>query len=396
MTDFSKLVTGDEGVLLDFLADLGIIAKSQTCSNCGEHMRRFFDKSKDQYFWICTKSKHGVKCKGGKFSIRKGTFLQNVHLSIQQVLWFIWHFVHQLTVNQCRDYMSIGRYNQETVVEAYKSCRAICNQWIRDNFEPIGGFGTVVEFDESFFSGAPKYGRGGRGHAPGWKDDDPWVFGIVQRGSLDCWLEQVHNRRRTTLVPILNSRVKEGSVLCSDKWAAYKDLEEHLTVPDCQHFTVNHKKNFVDPDTGSYTQTVEGMWRHMKSYLPKFGLKPRYLDSYLGAFMWMRYAKQRDFDMFIFFLECAAEINRPFVSEYTAVVLEPAKMVLKVTSSLKRNTNDTFVDDIMSRHKVSKHAKGNRPDTIQSKTCEEAVPVPNHVVDLTLESSGDDVQIVEI
>ena len=350
MTDFSKLVTGDEGVLLDFLADLGIIAKSQTCSNCGEHMQRFFDKSKDQYFWICTKSKHGVKCKGGKFSIRKGTFLQNVHLSIQQVLWFIWHFVHQLTVNQCRDYMSIGRYNQETVVEVFKSCRAICNQWIRDNFEPIGGFGTVVEFDESFFSGAPKYGRGGRGHAPGWKDDDPWVFGIVQRGSLDCWLEQVHNHQRTTLVPILNSRVKEGSVLCSDKWAAYKDLEEHLTVP----------------------------------------------DSYLGAFMCTRYAKQSDLDMFIFFLECAAEINRPFISEYTAVVLEPAKMVLKVTSSLKRNTNDTFVDDIMSRHKVSKHAKGNRPDTIQSKTCEEAVPVPNHVVDLTLESSGDDVQIVEI
>ena len=106
--------------------------------------------------------------------------------------------------------------------------------------------------------------------------------------------------------------------------------------------------------------------------------------------------KTKRFGYVHFFLECAAEINRPFISEYTAVVLEPAKMVVKVTSSLKRNTSDIFVDDILSRHKVSKHAKGNRPDTIQSKTCEEAVPVPNHVVDLTLESSGDDVQIVEI
>ena len=307
--DFSKLVNGDEEVLLDFLADLGVIAKYQTCSNCGDNMRRFFDKSKNQTFWICTKSKNGVKCKGGKFSIRKGTFLQNVHLSIQQVLWYIWHFVHELSVKQCREYMSIGKYNKETVVEAYKSCRAICNDWIRENFEPLGGFGTIVEFDESYFSGAPKYGRGGRGHAPSWEEENPWVFGIVQRGSLDCWLQQVTNRRRTTLVPILNSRLKQGSVLCSDKWGAYKELEQHLTVEDCEHFTVNHKKNFVDPDTGAYTQTVEGMWRHMKVFLPPYGIPPRYLDSYLGAFMWIRYAKQQDLDLFFFFF-WSAQLNK--------------------------------------------------------------------------------------
>ena len=307
--DFSKLVNGEQEVLLDFLADLGVIAKYQTCSNCGDNMRRFFDKSKNQTFWICTKSKNGVKCKGGKFSIRKGTFLQNVHLSIQQVLWYIWHFVHELSVKQCREYMSIGKYNKETVVEAYKSCRAICNDWIRENFEPLGGFGTIVEFDESYFSGAPKYGRGGRGHAPSWEEENPWVFGIVQRGSLDCWLQQVTNRRRTTLVPILNSRLKQGSVLCSDKWGAYKELEQHLTVEDCEHFTVNHKKNFVDPDTGAYTQTVEGMWRHMKVFLPPYGIPPRYLDSYLGAFMWIRYAKQRDLDLFFFFF-WSAQLNK--------------------------------------------------------------------------------------
>ena len=332
--DFSKLVNGDEEVLLDFLADLGVIAKSQTCSNCGDNMRRFFDKSKNQTFWICTKSKNGVKCKGGKFSIRKGTFLQNVHLSIQQVLWYIWHFVHELSVKQCREYMSIGKYNKETVVEAYKSCRAICNDWIRENFEPLGGFGTIVEFDESYFSGAPKYGRGGRGHAPSWEEENPWVFGIVQRGSLDCWLQQVTNRRRTTLVPILNSRLKQGSVLCSDKWGVYKELEQHLTVEDCEHFTVNHKKNFVDPDTGAYTQTVEGMWRHMKVFLPPYGIPPRYLDSYLGAFMWIRYAKQRDLHLFVFlFFECAAEQNRLFISHYKAVDLPSAKMTKKRTAN---------------------------------------------------------------
>ena len=389
--DFSKLVNGEQEVLLDFLADLGVIAKSQTCSNCGDKMWRFFDKSKNQTFWICTKSKNGVKCKGGKFSIRKGTFLQNVHLSIQQVLWYIWHFVHKLSVKQCREYMSIGKYNKETVVEAYKSCRAICNDWIRENFEPLGGFGTIVEFDESYFSGAPKYGRGGRGHAPSWEEENPWVFGIVQRGSLDCWLQQVTNRRRTTLVPILNSRLKQGSVLCSDKWGAYKELEQHLTVEDCEHFTVNHKKNFVDPDTGAYTQTVEGMWRHMKVFLPPYGIPPRYLDSYLGAFMWIRYAKQRDLDLFIYFLECAAEQNRPFISGYKPVDL-PSATITNKRDATRNNKREHHLETGVQFFDSFKKAKTN---TQHSQSEETLVRENVTLVDLTSNRCGEDDEITE-
>ena len=46
------------------------------------------------------------------------------------------------------------------------------------------------------------------------------------------------------------------------------------------HYAVNHSENFVDPDTGAHTQTVEGFWRQCKSYLPSFGLKPKYLRIY--------------------------------------------------------------------------------------------------------------------
>ena len=56
----------------------------------------------------------------------------------------------------------------------------------------LRGFGKIVEFDESFFAGAPKYGRG---RAKGWKDEDEWVFGLVERGTLNCWLEQVDKSR---------------------------------------------------------------------------------------------------------------------------------------------------------------------------------------------------------
>ena len=58
-------------------------------------------------------------------------------------------------------------------------------------------------------------------------------------------------------------------------------------------------------------QTIEGLWHHCKDFLPSSGMKPRDVHSYLGAFMWHRYAKQRKLDMFLFLLKCSAEIFPP-------------------------------------------------------------------------------------
>ena len=46
------------------------------------------------------------------------------------------------------------------------------------NFEPLGVFCKIVEIDESFLPGAPKYGRG-RGQGDAWYDEDHWVFGLI-------------------------------------------------------------------------------------------------------------------------------------------------------------------------------------------------------------------------
>jgi hypothetical protein len=82
-------------------------------------------------------------------------------------------------------------------------------------------------------------------------------------------------------------------LLCSDGWKAYYKLAEHLDVDDILHYPVNHSKNFVDPETGSHTQTIEGLWSHLKDFLPVRGMKPQDLRSFLGWFMWTRYCKQR-------------------------------------------------------------------------------------------------------
>ena len=235
-------------------------------------MRRWYDKSMKQWAWICTKSNNGVKCKSGKFSIRKGTMFSNTNFSIQQQLWMVWHFVHGLSQAQCRSYMSIGQHNLEAVSRWYGVCRDICDQWIRQNMPKLGGYGNVCEFDESYFAGAAKYGKG---RERGWKDYWEWVFGIAERGRLDCWMQQVPaNRNRAQLLPILAQRCKEGTTFWSDGWGAYNKLQEHLELDDIEHFVVNHKRHYVDPITGAHTQLIEGTWKQCKDTLPN-GIDPK-------------------------------------------------------------------------------------------------------------------------
>ena len=292
----------NEHALLAFLTDHGILEKGHVCEFCGGNMHKA--KQGNIWYWICYRRVNGVKCNRGKFGVRKGTFLDHTHLTIQNVTRMIWNFVYGLNIDQCKHFCCISNKTDHTVVEYYADCRAICNAWIwnENNTPKLGGFGKVVEMDESFFPGAPKYNRGRR-LGNNWDEDDKWVFGMVQRDSLDCILKQVPpNRKREDLLPIIQKHCVDGTIFDSDCWKAYCKLDEHLELRDCEHFTVNHSQNYVDPKTGAHTQTIEGLWSHIKDFLPVRGMKPEDLSSYLGCFMWDRFCKQRKLDKFVHFL----------------------------------------------------------------------------------------------
>ena len=299
--------------LIRMLQECGVVASQQQCVYCGGQMRIVKDKT--SWFWICTKRVDGVKCNRGKFSVFDGSFLSNKKMSLRNVMFFVWHFVHHLSEQQCKQYMSIGESSNCAVVKWYKMCRNICGEWIEKNPPKLGGFGKIVEMDESYFAGAPKYGKGRRLGEGAWVGFDKWGFGLIERGSLDCRIELVDaSRSRKTLLPIINRHCLPGSIFCSDSWKAYNALADHLDLEDVLYFPVNHSENYVNPNTGAHTQTVEGLWRHCKDFLPNFGMKPKDLGSYVRQFMWHRYAKQRKLDMFLFFLKCASEIYPPTIS----------------------------------------------------------------------------------
>ena len=259
-----------------------------------------------------------MKCNKGKCSIRKGTVFDNRNLSTQQILLIFWHFVHHLTVVQCAQYTNISDKNNSTVCFWYKFCREVCTEWFWDpcNTPKLGGFGKIVEMDESYSPGKPKYNRGRRLGDGAWEDDDKWMFGMTERGSLDAVAVQVpSNRSRLSLLPIIDDNCNVGTIFCSDGWKAYNKLAEHLELDDVLHYPVNHSENYVDPDTGAHTQTIEGFWRQVKAWLPSFGLKPKDLPTYMGTFLWYRYCKQRKIDQFVHLLKCMSE-KRPLVTEF--------------------------------------------------------------------------------
>ena len=169
--------------------------------------------------------------------------------------------------------------------------------------------------DESHFAGTAMFGKGRRLGEDPWEDHFKWAFGLVERGSLDCVLKTVHSSRsRAVLLPLINESCAEGTVFCSDGWKAYVKLNENVDLEDTLHFPVNHTNNYVDPLTGAHTQTIEGLWNHAKDFLPSYGMKPKDLDSYLSAFMWFRYVKQRKLDVMKHFLLSAAHCFPPTLS----------------------------------------------------------------------------------
>ena len=93
--------------------------------------------------------------------------------------------------------------------------------------------GKIVEMDESFFPGCPKFNRGRRLGEDSWDDDEKWIFALTERGSLDAKAIQVpSNRSRKVLLPHINHHCLPGSIFCSDGWKAYYKLVDHLDIED--------------------------------------------------------------------------------------------------------------------------------------------------------------------
>ncbi|KAG0424852.1 hypothetical protein DMUE_6071 [Dictyocoela muelleri] len=238
---------------------------------------KFYD-GKREYFYCKPACKMTIP-------IRHHTIIQNLKIEYKKLIFFCYFYFYRETItkNLLRN-LGISR---NTIVELKKR---IENRIIHYNkFESkLGGKEVIVEADESLMASS-KYGYG-------YFPKQVWVFGVVERGTGRCYIQVVNDRKRKTLENIISKIVEESTIIVTDQAKAYNKLSDI----GFKHFTVCHKKNFVDPETGAHTQTIESLWNHFKKKKHlEYGIAKTRLESYCQVFCFFRNHKNMEFEEFL-------------------------------------------------------------------------------------------------
>lgn len=285
--DSFLLMNNDE--LLEFLYQHGCLLKTKLCEECNQPCTVYAKKSADQnkppeLYFRCrrhrtienNKKKKKVVCTFMQ-SIRKNTFFSGSHLSIRDICKFVLFEiigVEAMTVF-LENEIGIARH---TAIDWRHFMREIYLDWAAGvNCGKIGGKDKIVEIDESLV--------GKRKNNCGRIVNGTWIFGGYERDSKKFFIVPVLDRSASTLTALIKEHIEDGTTIYSDCWKAYSRLEEH----GFKHLTVNHSQNFVDPESGAHTQSVERLWGIMKSKIPKNGRKKGHLPGYLAAFVFKKY-----------------------------------------------------------------------------------------------------------
>ena len=187
-------------------------------------------------------------------SIRSGSFFEESNIPLNDWLHVMYLWAIQLTGSKISRLTGLSK---PTVIRALRELWTICSNKILTSGMKIGGVGKTVEIDESKFGAKRKYQRGQ-------VSEGPWVFGAIERGSQKVLLFRVPDRTRETLVHcLITTFIRPGTVIYSDQFTPYIPLNQLGYI----HLSVNHSKNFVDPDSGAHTNTMEGLWALVKRKL---------------------------------------------------------------------------------------------------------------------------------
>ena len=282
MRELGPIVYGEEYFdVIQYCQRKSILKSQQTCSVCGSRMslqtRTKQNGSQDGYTWRCTKT----TCRTMK-SIRSGSFFEKSKIPLEKWLLSIHHWASNSKVQLAADAIGISH---TSVMQCNKFLCEICSRKLCQVPIVLGGPGVVVQIDESLFSHKVKAHRG---RPP---TQEVWVFGIVDTSYKPAlgYMQIVNRRDSATLLPIIQASVAPGSIVHSDEWSAYRQIQSQTGLT---HRTVNHSLHFVSP-TGVHTNNVESYWNRAKMKIKAMrGCTRDELSLYLDEFMWKeRYGK---------------------------------------------------------------------------------------------------------
>ncbi|KAG0440936.1 hypothetical protein DMUE_1409 [Dictyocoela muelleri] len=112
-----------------------------------------------------------------------------------------------------------------------------------------------------------------------------WVLGIADTSHRPAkyYVKLVNNRYANTLLPIIQHVCRSGTLIWSDEWRSYNNVNRL----GFNHERVNHTFNFVNSLNNCHTQNIESLWNKLKRRIKnKMGVKHELLQDYIDEWMW--------------------------------------------------------------------------------------------------------------
>lgn len=287
-----ELINGPIEEIIMFLQQKGILKRNILCRHCGCLMHkvkatRHFDK----YVYKCMEK----TCLFYKTTrpIRAESVIEGLSISLNQFLSICWCWFNDDSVKQAMEFSGCA---DKTIIKVFDKLRERAITMLNRNNLQLGGQDIVVQIDESMFRHKPKNHRGRA------TDEEIWVFGLVDTSFTPSkgYMCIVPDRSQNTLLPIIQQVCLPGTIIWSDEWRGYYNITRNLNFV---HATVNHRRNFVDRETGTNTQAIESYWAKQKKRIKeKKGIKKEKLELYLKEWMFRDNVLKKDFDIILIML----------------------------------------------------------------------------------------------